>query len=59
MICIFKTFCIKCGNENIDWKRSDESAELISCFKCHALSETDTTLISVTSTESLRALQQK
>ena len=59
MICVLKTLCIKCGHENTDWKRSDESDELISCFKCHSLYEVGTTLISVNSAESLRAIRQK
>lgn len=51
---ILKTLCIKCGNDNIDWKKHDERDELVSCFKCHSLYEIDFSLISVSTTESLK-----
>jgi hypothetical protein len=59
VICVLKTLCINCGYENTDWKRSDESEELISCYKCHSLYESDTCLIEVSSVESLRTATLK
>ena len=51
---ILNTFCVKCGYENIDWKKHDDKDELISCYKCHSLYETDFSLISVHSTENIK-----
>lgn len=55
---ILKTFCVKCGNDNTDWKKYADKDELITCFKCNTLYEIDFSLITVTTTESLRSTNQ-
>lgn len=53
---IVKTFCVKCGNDNIDWRTHNDKDELVTCIKCHTLYETDFSLISVTTPEILKTI---
>lgn len=54
MINILTSLCINCGAENIDWKKHHEAPELVSCYKCHSLYESDCNLISIDTVDSLR-----
>lgn len=53
---LLKTFCTKCGNENVDWKKYDEKDQLVTCNKCNTLYETDFSLISVDTPEILKTI---